>query len=108
MNNISGTHKSYGSHIKDDDLLIFRLNCGVKLVVRNDGVWLEGRSIARKYYLLQDPKGRIPLAICTLKRSEKILDHTFYNIKLITQSEYETYKEFNLFPVLEHNESSRQ
>ena len=91
---------------KDDDWLIFKLNCGVKIISRKDGVWLEGRSIARRYYLLRDPKGRIPLAICTLKKGEKILDHTFYHIKLITKSEYETYKEFNLFSVLEHHDES--
>ena len=82
--------------------LAFSLKCGVKLVARDDGIWLEGMESRRGYYLLHDPKGVEPLAICTLKRGEKILDHTFYSPKPITQSEYDTYKEFDLFPELQH------
>lgn len=94
---------------KEADWLVFKLNCGVKIISRKDGVWLESLTTERRYYLLQDPKGSKPLAICTLKKGEKILDHTFYHIKWITKSEYETYKEFDLFPVLEHyDESSGQ
>ena len=82
---------------------IFDLICGVKVIDGGGIVRFEGTSIERRYYLIhQSVSNNTSKFICTLKKGEvAISQNRWYKVDQITESEFGTYKEFGLFPVLD-------
>jgi len=86
--------------------LVFTLQSGIKVFDCGTAVYFEGISLDRRYYLIHLSAINDSKAICTLKTGDKVKGTTpnWYKIDRITKSEYGTYKEFGLFPVLEHED----
>ena len=96
---LSEQAKEYEAHKNDNDWTTYDLKFGVRVSTKRNLMVFHGMSSIREYYLLSQQE---PIAICTLRNGEKILSRTWCNWAQITKAEFDTYKEFDLFPELEH------